>query len=372
MLYVNLPTREELIDLAEMRSDICLSIYLQTTPITQNQHASQIELKNLLKSALVQLEKSGHDKKRIEMLEENITHVMEQEDFWEFHAHTLSVLATPDCIRTFCLANRIETHMEIADRFHIKPLFRALSFTHSAYILALSENEVRLVEFFSDAAPEVIKVSDMPKDALDAAGKASLTSSLSYLFHESGSRGYKSRLFTYARKIDDALRPFLLQSNAPLILVATEPMHSIFRSVASFKNLVEEAVSISPDRLNLTELVDMARPVLDRHNHKQVGTFKELYEERAGQKRASTELAEIARAATFGMVSHLMVDFDMVLRGAVDEAGEITLSDKPEAYGILDEIVRRAFLCGADVLAVRKEDMKGKSGVAAIFRYAFE
>jgi hypothetical protein len=55
MLYVDIPTVPEFRALASTRADACVSIYLPTTPVTQDTAASRIELKNLTKSALAQL-----------------------------------------------------------------------------------------------------------------------------------------------------------------------------------------------------------------------------------------------------------------------------------------------------------------------------
>jgi hypothetical protein len=39
-------------------------------------------------------------------------------------------------------------------------------------------------------------------------------------------------------------------------------------------------------------------------------------------------------------------------------------------YGVVDEIARRVWLNGGQVLAVRRDDIPGNGAVAAILRYA--
>lgn len=369
MLYVNIPTRAEVLELADIRADACISIYLQTSPLPQEREASRIELDNMVRDALISLQESGFDKRRLWALADELAEVIEADDFWRFHAHSLAVLATPEHIYTYRLANDVNTRLKVGDRFYLKPLFRALTFPHHAYVLALSENDVRLVEFFPEAPPEEIKLRDMPKDALSAVGKSSLTSSLGSLTHESGSRGYKMRLTQYARKVDEAMRPLLAPGSAPLILVCTEPLASLYRAVASIPTLSDETVFISPDRLSISELVALARPVLDKHNDESLETTKKLFEERMGQKRVATDIAETAKAATYGMVSLLLVDFNKVVTGTIDEDGALALGNEPGNYGVIDEIVKRSLACGAKILAVREENMIGDTGVAAILRY---
>lgn len=369
MLYVNIPTREEVLDLAEIRADACLSIYLRTSPLPREREASRIELDNMVRDSFISLQESGFDKRRLATLMDRVAEVIEADDFWYFHAHSLAILATPEHIYIYRLANKVDTRLEVNDHFFLKPLFRALTFPHHAYVMALSENNVRLVEFFADAPPEEIKLKDMPKDARSAVGKSSLMSSLGHLAHESGTRGNKLRLSQYSRKVDEALRPLLLQSKVPLILVCTEPLVSLFRAVVSVPTLIDETVFISPDHLSVSELVDLARPVLDNHYAAELDTVKKLFEERAGQNRVVTDLADTAKAATYGMVGLLLVDFNKAVTGTIDEGGVLTFSDKPGSYGVIDEIVKRSMACGAKILAVREDDMVGTTGVAAILRY---
>ena len=100
--------------------------------------------------------------------------------------------------------------------------------------------------------------------------------------------------------------------------------------------------------------------------------MRALYERRREQGRATTDLADAARAATFGAVEQLLVDIDAMVPGTVDEAdGRITLGEgQPEqTYGVVDEIAKRALLTGARVLGVRAQDLPGGAPLAATLRY---
>ena len=52
MLYIDIPSLADLKSLAEHRDDICVSIYLPTTPVSQEAAGERIELKNLARQAL--------------------------------------------------------------------------------------------------------------------------------------------------------------------------------------------------------------------------------------------------------------------------------------------------------------------------------
>ncbi|MFC0228575.1 baeRF11 domain-containing protein [Serratia aquatilis] len=365
MLHVDIPSREEYSYLADVRSDACVSIYLQTSPLHQQLAASKIQFGNFIKEALQQVTDRGLDKRRIVLLEEELYSVLEDESFWDLHAHSLAVLVTPDSIRTYRLANQLPNRLDVGDRFYLKPLLRALTFPHSAYILALSENQTRLIEFFADAPAEEVTVPDMPARMRDAMGDAALND------HHHGAVHHKVRLAQYTRKIDQALRPVFARHDYPLILVSTEPLASIYRSTNSLSNLTEETLFSNAEHLGASELVTLVRPLMDNYYQAQLKALKSRFETRAGERRVTQDFSDAARAATFGAIDLLLINLDSTLNGTIDENGSITFSgNEDEAqYGLIDEIAKRAIATGARVLAVRSEDLPSGADLNAILRY---
>lgn len=373
MLHVDIPTRSEIISLNKVRATACVSIYVKTTPLTQQAGASRIELGNLVRQAREQLEAVGLDKRELASLMEQLDELQDDDEFWSVQAHSLAVFATPDALRTFRLANELTPMVQVADRFHLKPLLRAITFPHSAFILALSENAVRLVEMHAGLPAKTVKVDGLPKDAASAAGKSTLNDrSATGRIH--GSEGQNVRFQQYARKVDAALRPVLAGRDTPLILAATGRLASVFRAVNSYPNLLPDNIDDSPDRITDDDLAAAARPVLDAAYAAEIDAAKALFETRAGEGRATSDLSQAARAATFGAIDTLLVDIDTVVNGSIDETtGALRFADESDAtsYGIVDEIAGRALEHGARVMGVRKSDLPGEGELAAILRFAF-
>ena len=371
MLFVDVPTLPEFKMLNRVRADACVSIYLTTTPLSQNTDASRIELGNLAKQAQDQLETAGFDKRRLAALMEHFDDLADDDEFWRLQANSLAVLLTPDRIRTFRLANTLSPMVQVSDRYHLKPLLRAITFPHSAFVLALSENAVRLVEVFAELPPVTVKVEGLPKDAASAVGKSTLNDrSHSRRIH--GSEGQNVRFRQYARQVDAALRAVLAGRDTPLILAATGRLASVYRSVNNYPNLLPDRIEDSPDQISNAELADAARPILDASYKKEILELQDLYKARAEKGRATADLSDAGRAATYGAIEALLVDIDTVVPGAVDEeTGELTLADSSDAtsYEVVDEIAGRALTSGAKVLGVRKSDLPGEGELAAILRY---
>lgn len=372
MLYVDIPTSAQLARLIASRSDASVSIYLTTTTDTQGIDQSRIQLGNLLKDAIEQLEAAGTPKRTLWPIEEMVQDLQDDDEFWTRQANSLAIFVTPEKLRTFRLPTHLTDLVQVADRFHLKPLLRATSVGQHAFVLALEENAVRLIEVTGDLPAEEVKVDTMPKDAASAAGTANVNSR-NYAQRKGGAEGQKVLLRSYARKIDAALRPVLDGRSEPLIVAATEPMASIFRSVCSYDHVAETGIETSPNRMNPAELAEASRPILDKLHADLLEEVRELYRVRENDGRGTTQIARAARAATFGAVDTLLVDMDEVVPGSIDETtGEITFGDKADAtnYGVVDEIAARVIVAGGRVLAVRREDIPQNESLAAILRYA--
>lgn len=371
-LHTDIPTRSELERLLARRDPACVSIYLPTTPFTQDAQADRIELKNLVGEATDQLEAAGADRRVVLDLRESLDDLVDDDDFWAEQAHSLAVFAAPGSVRTFRLPNQLSAEVEVGDRFYVKPLLRAVTFPQAAFVLALASGSVRLVEVTRAGAPFTVPVHGLPSDAASAAGKASIADR-SPSGRLQGSEGQKVLLRQFARKVDQSLRSVLTGLELPLILAAAEPMDAIYRSVNSYPHLVEEGIAGSPDQQSDAALADAARTVLDAVYARELAAVRERYEQRFEQDRASADVAAVARAATYGAVDTVLVDIDHKLPGEVDEqSGAVTFApdDDAASYGVVDEIARRVLLHDGSVLAVRSSDIPGGGPVAAILRYA--
>ncbi len=372
MLHIDLPTAEDIDQLARHRGSGSVSVYLATSPISKEAKQSRTELSNAVRDALDELEAQGHDKKELHAIREHSDELVDDDEFWPHLSNSLAVFITTDSIRTFRLPNHLESITSVADRFFIKPLLRAVAFPQAGFVLAVSQNAVRLVEITPDSPAFDVAVANLPKDAASSAGKSSL-GDRSHSGRLHGSEGLKVRLHQYSRAIDRALRPVLTGQKLPLILAAAEPLASIYRSVNTYAGLTEATIEGNPETLSDGELAEAARTVLDGIYATELDEIRATFEERSSQGRAATDLSDLARAATFGAIDTLLVDIDGMVSGVIDEqSGALTLTeaDDPNSYGVVDEIARRALASGARVVAVRSADVPGGGQAAALLRYA--
>ncbi|OLF13936.1 hypothetical protein BLA60_01770 [Actinophytocola xinjiangensis] len=365
-LHTDIPSRAQVTRLLTARSPAAVSLYVPTDP-EGNGDAERIELKNLTGEAVEQLRAAGVDKRAVTALEEQLTDLAEDDEFLHYLARSLAVFATPESLTTFRLPNQLARVVEVSDRFHVQPLLRSLTFTQAAFVLELAQGSVRLLEIVPELHPVEISVPDMPTDVASAVGKSSIADRAP-VRRIQGSEGQKVRMRQYARQVDQAMRPFLVGQDLPLILAAVEPLDGIYRALCSYPHLAPDTISPAGD----TELIANARTVLDRVHAEQLRETVELFGQRVSQGRTATDVTDIARFATQGAVDTLFVDIDSTISGLVDEqTGAVEFRETADAsdYGVLDEISRRVWLTDGRVLAVRREDVPGGGDAAAILRF---
>ncbi|MFO7690898.1 MAG: hypothetical protein R6W83_10170 [Cryobacterium sp.] len=378
MLHTDIPTEATVRQLAGVIEPYCVTIYLPTSALPSESELARIELENQLSTAVERLTMAGADRSRVTEFEDSIAALIDDRPFWFYQSETLALFARSGTVQTFRLPNRLPAAVEVSDRFYVKPLIASVSSTQTAFVLALSQNAVRLIEITAAAGAYPVEVPDLPTDAASAVGRESI-SGRSPQGRIQGSEGQKVRLRQYARAVDVAIRPILKGLEVPLILAAAEPMPGIFRAVNSYPHLTNEVIRGNPDEARDADLAAAARTILAARYTEQLQELKAHITAQVPQGRAVTDLSDIARAATFGAVDLLMVDIERVIPGTVDDtsgaitfadAGAVLDPDAPPHYGVVDEIVRRALSSGARVLGVTAADVPGGGEAAATTRFA--
>jgi hypothetical protein len=393
MLHIDIPTLEEFKALAQIKGETCVSLYLPVSPLVEHIRANRIAFRDLAREALAQLREGGTDKRKIAVFEQRFDHLaglerdVQDEDkirklqrakpdafdtFWHYQANGLAVLSTSGLMRMFRLPDPPKPLAEVADRFHLTPLIKAMTSPHDVFVLALAEESARLIHAFVNFPPVRLQIPDLPRNAEEATRRPS--------FHVRAPRrrlqnleGEKVLLHKYVRKVEQAVHGALAGLNTPLVLAAEEPMASMFRSLNTYPRLADEMIEGNPEQVTDAELEDAAIPILDRLYSRELKAVIALYDE-LKPRRATTDVSYAAHAATAGAIEQLLVDLDAVIPGLVSDLdGSVTYSasDDAETYSVVDEVARRALSTGAKVMGARREELPDRAPLAAILRYDF-
>lgn len=370
MLYTDIPTESELRRLDTTRGDICVSIYLPTTPVTREAKGDRIRFKNLVTTALQQLKDAKANKRRVSAIEEILLELHDDNIFWTYMADGLAVFATPDGLKSFRLPMTPGEAVDVSDRFHVKPLVPLLALSGACFVLALSQGATRLIEVTSTFGG-LVKVDGLPK-SMSHAVKRQLPRDRAPTGRIQGSEGMKVLMGQYCRAVDRALRPILSGRTIPLILASVRELAAVYRVHNTYPHLLKAVIAGNPERMAEQELAEKARGIALKRARKALRERLKQIEDRLGDGLASTDFVQIAHAAVRGQIATLLVDVSASRPGTIDpQTGAIKLATESSAdtYDVIDELVGLTVRAGGEVLPLGSKTLADGSPVAAVFRF---
>lgn len=368
MTHKDIPSRQDIEALAAVRTPYSVSIYTPTGTLSSDAERAKIEVKNQFRDAATQLQANGAPAQIITRLDSILDQLLSDLFFWTYQAQSLAIFINEDTFDTYRLPNRITATVDVADRFYIKPLMRTITFSQSAFVLALSKKQAKLIRVSADQPATVVEVPDMPEN-LDS------FINLDPSTRHTDDRGdfdmgvYEQQ---YAAAVNKAVYPVVRDTKLPLILASAEPLASAYRRANSYKYLSAQSLNGNPEAFSDQELAERTRPILDEIYRAEVAEVKNTFKAREAQFLGSSDLDIVAKGAARHAIDTLLVDIDTRVPGYLEDDGTVTRSEDDDAsnYGVVDEVLRRALLVNARVYAVRADEMPDGAKVAATFRFS--
>lgn len=380
-------TMSDLNKLAERPWDLSVSLYLPTHRTGRNTEQDPIRFKNLLKEAEERLLSKGLRTPEVDEILKPAKDLQNHPGFWRHQSDGLAVFLSPGKIHAYRLPIRFDELVVVSERFHLKPLLQYFANDGHFYILALSQNQVRLLEGTRHTIDE-IPADNVPESISDAlqyeryekqiqfhTGTGAVTGGgeRSAVFHgHDPSDEDKARLQHWFRKVDEELIKFLGGDHSPLVLAGVEYYFPIYRSASAHPNVLESGLPGNPDTSRPDELHAAAWPLVEPLFRKNQEDALNRYRERAAQGNTTSDVQETLSAAFQGRVESLFVPIGVQIWGKIDqEAGSATVHTERVSGDddLLDLAAIHTFATGGDVFTVQREEMPVSAPVAAILRY---
>jgi hypothetical protein len=312
--------------------------------------------------------------------------LVDDHNFWQHQSDGLAIFRSRDHFRAFRVALQLPELAVVAERFHSKPLLALLTADCHYYILALSQNEIRVFRSTRDTVAR-IEPSGMPSSLADAVGRREVDRSLQshsvssvaagsaravYHGHGGGSEEKKETLLAFFRQIDAGMRELLGEEHAPLILATVDHLYPVYRQANSCSDLLDEWIPGNPKILSAEELHRRATPIAGRHFLGAQQSATARYLELLHTHRTSSKLDEILPAARQGRIESLFVAVGVQLWGQFDPNSDATAAvDQPAAdtEDLLNLAAASTYLAGGAVYALPPDQVPGCGPLAAVFRY---
>ena len=379
-------SRTELKTLLEKRGEWCVSLYLPTHRAGRDIQQDPIRLKNLLRNAEERLLASGLRAVEARSLLAPAQELLQDEMFWRHQSDGLVLFLSPTEFHSYRLPLQFAELEVVTDRFHVKPLLPLIQSGQRFFVLALSQNKVRLLECSQHhvdeanlenvptSLAEALKYDDPEKQLQFHTGTPSGQGQRAAMFHGHGVGvdDAKDRILRYFHQVNKGLQTVLQDERAPLILAGVEYLLPIYREANTYTHLVSEGITGNPDTLPAQDLHQQAwaivQPLLQKAQADAVAQYRQL----AGTKRASDTLEEIVPAAYHGRVECLFVAVGIQQWGTFDAADNtvhVHEATEPGDEDLLDFAAVQTFLNGGIVYAVPLPEVPDHARLAAVFRY---
>jgi hypothetical protein len=385
---MNIISRKNLKKLGKKRDGWHVSIFVPTHQAGSEIQQDPIRLKNLVREAEQHLNDAGLRSPEAEELLEPALSLVQDRNFWQIQSDGLAIFLSSEIADHYRLPLDFQELVVVADRFHLKPLLPLLSGDGQFFILALSQDEVRLLlgtrykvgEVDLAGTPtsfaEALRLDDPEKQLQfhTATGPAGGRGGRAASFHGHGgaTKDDKVDLLRYFHKVDEGVQNLLAGEKAPLVLAGVDYLLPLYREANTYAHLIEEGIEGNPDDLSMEELHQDAWVLVESHFLEERDAAADRFRQLASTDSASDDLAEIVPAAHHGRVETLFVSLDHQQWGAYDpETNEIRLRRelKPGDQDLMDFAAVQVLLHGGSVYAAEAEQLPVGAPLAALFRY---
>lgn len=379
--------RDDLRELAQGEPP-CVSLYLPTHRAGAETQQDPIRFKNLLREAEERLEADGAGAAEILAPARGL---LDDHPFWQHQSDGLAVFLSPAIRRLYRLPLGFEELVVVGERFHLAPLLPLLGGDGLFYVLALSQNRVRLLAATRHRVRE-IDLRDIPASLADALGYDWEQRSLQ--FHSSAPRGVagptsggrapiyhghgtgvddeKEEVTKFLQLVDNGVRRLLHEPSAPVVVAAVDWVASLYRDLTKLPNLVPEAVEGNPDEASADELHRRALEKVEPRFETDRAQAAERWAAAAGTGRTGDRVEEVVLAAADGRVDTVFVGPSAHRWGRFDpRRRRVDVHDRRENgdEDLLDRAALEALLHGGAVHAVPADQVPGGGEIAALYRF---
>lgn len=384
---MDLLNKEFFAQLARIDEKPAVSIYLPLEREVDKQDQNRIRLKNLLATVETQLQE------HVEWMASDIAdflkpaaRLIEDGRFPGVDGQGMALFLAPDWEATLILPISFTEATMVGDYFYLRPLLPLLAQDGRFYILALSQNEIRLLEANAQSAQEVILGDDVPQSLAEAlkwedpeerlqwhTGTSPASQPRRAVFHGHGVttlENQKEQILAYFRQVDEGICELLKEKKAPLVLAGVQYLLPIYQKANRYPHLIESGIHGNPETLSAAELQEQAWEIVAPVFAEARQAAANRYADHQESDLVTDDVEAVVAAAHYGQVDVLFIDQDRQVWGVFD-ANEGRIRQRTEPYAgeeLLDRTAVQTFLHGGTVFTLPRADMPTTAPAAALLR----
>jgi len=243
----------------------CISIYTSDCSATEEEKQFLARLKRLLRTAESRLQNASMAVEEAEGLLMSNWHLFEESGPSHADAQGVAVFMSKDFFGCYRLTAPVASQVTVGHEFLVRPLLPLVPLEDHFFVLALSQNHVRLFEGSCRGIRErtMRKVPGSLHEDLEG-----LHFERQYQMHTAASLGthqkgavfhgpsidQKDRLLHLFRDVDRGVADSLKGQQKPLIVAAVDYLFPIYREANTYPHLLDEMIDGNPDLLSANTL----------------------------------------------------------------------------------------------------------------------
>lgn len=359
-----------------------------------------IHLDNLVQQAERQLLAQGWDRNAVAPVLEPARRLVGNDPFWAGGRRGMALFLAPGFERIYEFDRDIESVVACGDRFRITPVLPLVAEDGGDlfFLLTVTADQAQL--FGGDSRGLRVIAADLPQGVASVAQQTDYQQT-THSNPSSGVRGgrgslarggdasavpadqnfgaspedlRKAELLQYLNKLAGAVKGRIGHVPAPLVLAAQPEVAGNFRKQSEIPNLWPDHVDTNPSAMSASDLHRRAWELVREHVERDVpdaiNHFNSLYND--GSQRASTEPAELVKAARWGRMDTLLLAEGRHVWGRFDEDADRVETHRepaPADDDLLDLAAQQTLLNGGQVRMLPPDAMPAGAQAAGILRY---
>ena len=386
-VFLPLPM-DQLEKLAKFKGQFCVSIYLPMykSGKEQNQGLSQAHLKAAIKESSRFLHLQGMDQKEIDSYLQPVSELLSDFQLWRNPSDGLVILLSKGMgLIYYQLPIEFDPYVYVGDHFYIVPLTPLVEFDSSFYLLALSQDHVKLYLgnkyrledlYVNDFAPGVLEEAvgfDFEQKMLQFRTGQALHSAGSFHGRGDGKDDSTKEIIYFFREINKGVNKAIEKKNAPLVLACIDWLYPIYKEVNNYPNLYHKHLSGDPEFTPKSKLKENTWSLLSDYYGANRKKKLDLFSEVSHTSKASHQISDIIPAAIQGRIDTLFIKKGDKVYGTYNSKNSCVILDSERDnlnISLINLATIHTLLQGGHIFILDQDDMPFKKRpMNAIFRF---
>ncbi|HHW84290.1 MAG TPA: hypothetical protein GX743_10870 [Actinomycetales bacterium] len=373
---VDTVTRDHLAELAGLPGPVASLLMPTRRDVTDTTHDSLV-LRNLADEAAAALAEVGADADEILA---PVYALVDSQSFWRNQAEGLAIYAHEGGHHVFRLPREVPQVSIVGESARLLPLLRIATGDEAFYLLAVSQNSVRLFDATRNSIHE-LELAAAPASVEDMERKGTREPQLQHQMSPRGTSVFHGH--GGADTIEVALKKFLADVAAgvraqigadtaqPIVLAGVVEHLPALQATGQLPTLLDRHVTGNVEHLGPRELLEQAWPLAETRVTERRQEMADRFGEAYGTGTAIVDPDKLVKAAHEGRIGTIIAGLDPEPAGERPETGERPGSgERPETgerpNAADDAAVAGALTTGADIAVAELPD---GAPLGALLRY---